>query len=159
ASFSIIGFGVYFMIEDGLKMEPFQVVNQVLIYYMLFDLVFRYFLQKMPVMNIKPLMYLPIKRKGIVNFAISKTMISFFNCLHAFFFIPFSIVLIMEGFPVLQVLAWNLAILGWIYCNNFLNIFVNNKNGVFFGVIGVIVVLVGLQYYGIFDITQFTYPI
>lgn len=159
ASFSIIGFAVYYMIHDSLRMEPFQVVNQVLIYYMLFDLVFRYFLQKMPVMNIKPLMYLPIKRKGIVNFAIGKTMISFFNILHAFFFIPFSIVLIMEGFPVLQVLAWNLAVLGWIYCNNFLNIFVNNKDGVFFGAIGIIVLLVGLQYYGIFDITQFTYPI
>src|SRR5690606_22381517 len=85
--------------------------------------------------------------------------ISFFNVLHAFFFIPFSIVLIMQGFPVLQALAWNLAILGWIYCNNFLNIFVNNKDVVFFAVIAFIFVMIGLQYYGIFDITQFTYPI
>lgn len=159
ASFSILGFGVYFMIEDGLKMEPFQVVNHALIYYMVFDLVFRYFLQKMPVMNIKPLMYLPIKRKAIVNFAIGKTVISFFNILHAFFFIPFSIILMVKGFPVLQVLAWNLAILGWIYCHNFITIFVNNKDVVFFGVIGFLLVMLGLQYYGIFDITQFTYPI
>lgn len=158
-SFSILGFGVYFMIEDGLEMEPFQVVNQALIYYLIFDLVFRYFLQKMPVMNIKPLMYLPIKRKAIVNFAIGKTMVSFFNILHAFFFIPFSIVLIIEGFPIWQVLAWNLAIVGWIYCQNFINIFVNNKDVVFFGVVGLIVVMLGLQYYGVFDITQFTYPI
>ena len=159
ASFSILGFGVYFMIEDGLKMEPFQVVNHALIYYMVFDLVFRYFLQKMPVMNIKPLMYLPIKRKAIVNFAIGKTVISFFNILHAFFFIPFSIILMVKGFPVLQVLAWNLAILGWIYCHNFITIFVNNKDVVFFGMIGFLLVMLGLQYYGIFDITQFTYPI
>ncbi|WP_417369007.1 DUF5687 family protein [Gelidibacter japonicus] len=159
ASFLLLGFGVYFIIEEQFKMEPFQVVNQALIYYMGIDLVFRYFLQKMPVMNIKPLMYLPIKRKAIVNFAIGKTMISFFNILHAFFFIPFSIVLIMEGFPVLQVLAWSFAILGWIYCNNFINIFVNNKDVVFYAVIGSIVAMIGLQYYGIFDITQFTYPI
>lgn len=159
ASFAMLGFGVYFIIEDNLKMEPFQVVNQILIYYMVFDLVFRYFLQKMPVMNIKPLMYLPIKRKAIVNFVIGKTMISFFNVLHAFFFIPFSIILISKGFPVLQILAWNLAILGWIYCHNFINIFVNNKDVVFFGVIGLILVVIGLHYYGVFDITQFTYPI
>lgn len=159
ASFSIMGFGAYYMIEDGLKMEPFQVVNQALIYYMVFDLVFRYFLQKMPVINIKPLMYLPINRTKIVNFAIGKTMISFFNVLHAFFFIPFSIVLIIEGFPVLQVLAWYAAILGLIYCNNFINIFVNNKDIVFFGVVAVILVMIGLQYYGVFDVTQYTYPI
>ena len=159
ASFSILGFGAYYMIEDGLKKEPFQVVNQVAIYYMIFDLAFRYFLQKMPVMNIKPLMYLPIKRNAIVNFAMGKTMISFFNVLHAFFFIPFSIVLIIEGFPVVQVLAWYLAILGWIFCNNFINIFINNKDLVFYGVIGLVIVMMGLQYYDVFDITPYTFPI
>lgn len=159
ASFSILGFGSYYMIEEGLKMEPFQVVNQMLIYYMVFDLAFRYFLQKMPVMNIKPLMYLPVKRDAIVNFAMGKTMISFFNVLHAFFFIPFSIVLIIEGFPVLQVMAWYAAILGWIYCNNFINIFVNNKDVVFYGVAGFVVLMAGLQYFGIFDLTQYTSPI
>lgn len=158
-SFAFLGFGIYYLIEEVLKMEPFQVVNQILIYYMFFDLVFRYFLQKMPVMNIKTLMYLPIKKQAIVNFAISKTMISFFNVLHAFFFIPFAIVLIMEGFAILQVLAWGFAMLGWIYCNNFLNIFINNKDVVFYGVIGFIIAMIGLQYYGVFDITRFTQPI
>ncbi len=159
ASFSILGFGAYYMIEDGLKLEPFQVVNQVAIYYMVFDLAFRYFLQKMPVMNIKPLMYLPIKRKAIVNFAMGKTMISFFNVLHAFFFIPFSIVLIIEDFPPLQVIAWYIAILGWIYCNNFINIFINNKDVVFYGVVAFVIVMIGLQYYGVFDLTYYTAPI
>ncbi|MEO8773159.1 MAG: DUF5687 family protein [Gelidibacter sp.] len=159
ASFSVLGFGAYYMIEKGLDTEPFKMVNQVVIYYMIFDLIFRYFLQKMPVLNIKPLMYLPVKRNAIVNFAIGKTMISFFNVLHAFFFIPFSIVLIIEGFPVLQVMAWYFAILGWIFCNNFLNIFINNKDVVFYGVVGFLVVMIGLQYYDIFDVTQYTYPI
>ena len=158
-SFAMIGFGAYFIIEDHLNLEPFRVVNQILIYYMVMDLVFRYFLQKMPVMNIKPLMYLPVKRNQIVNFAIGKTMISFFNVLHVFFFIPFSVVLIMKGFSVLQVLTWNLAVFGWIYCNNFINIFVNNKDVIFYFVVTLLVVLIGCQYYGVFDITQFTYPI
>ena len=159
ASFSFIGFGAYYMIADGLQKEPFQVVNQVVIYYMIFDLVFRYFLQKMPIMNIKPLMYLPIKRNAIVAFAMGKTMISFFNALHLFFFIPFSIVLIIEGFSVLQVMAWYLAILGWVLCNNFINIFINNKDVVFYTVVALIVVMIALQYYGVFDVTQYTYPI
>ncbi len=158
-TFLLLGFGAYFMIEDGLKREPFEVVNQALIYFMVFDLSFRYFLQKMPVMNIKPLMYLPIKRNAIVNFAIGKTLVSFFNVLHAFFFIPFSIVLIVEGFPVLQVIAWYIAILGLVLCNNFINIFINNKDSVFFAVVGVVIVMMGLQYFGIFDLTNYTAPI
>ncbi|MCK0123147.1 DUF5687 family protein [Gelidibacter sp. F2691] len=158
-SFLILGFGAYFIIEEHLKMEPFEVVNKALVYYMVFDLAFRYFLQKMPVMNIKPLMYLPVKRNAIVNFAIGKTMISFFNLLHAFFFIPFSIVLIMQGFPAIQVIAWYLAILGLVFCNNFINIFINNKDTVFYAVVGIVVVLIGLQYFGVFDLTTYTAPV
>lgn len=157
-TFAILGFGTYYMIEEGLQMEPFQVVNQALIYYLIFDLAFRYFLQKMPVMNIKPLLYLPIKKNAIVSYAMGKTAISFFNVVHVFFFVPFSIILINEGFSVLQVLAWCLAIFGWIFCNNYLNIFINNKDIVFYGAISVIIVMIGLQYYGVFDMTQFTYP-
>ncbi len=159
ASFSILGFGAYYMIADGLDKQPFQVVNQVVIYYMIFDLVFRYFLQKMPVINIKPLMYLPINRSAIVNFAMGKTMMSFFNVLHAFFFIPFSIVLIIEGFPVLQVMAWYLAVLAWVFCNNFINVFINNKDVVFYAVVAFLMVMIGLQYYEVFNITHYTYPI
>ncbi|TDU43561.1 hypothetical protein BXY82_0975 [Gelidibacter sediminis] len=158
-SFLLLGFGAYFMIEEGLKMEPFEVVNQALIYYMVFDLAFRYFLQKMPVMNIKPLMYLPIKRDAIVNFAVGKTMISFFNLLHAFLFVPFSIVLIIEGFPAMQVITWYLAILGLVFCNNFINIFINNKDIVFYTVVGMVIIMMGLQYLEVFDITNFTAPL
>lgn len=158
-SFSMMGFGAYFIIEDGLKKEPFQVINQIMIYYLIFDLAFRYFLQKMPVMNIKPLMYLPIKKKNIVSFAIGKTMISFFNIMHLFFFIPFALVLIMKGFSWPQVLTWSVAMMALVYCNNFLNIFINNKDNVIYGVIAFFVVLAGLQYYSVFDITTFTYPI
>lgn len=158
-SFLILGFGAYYIIEEGFDTEPFSVVNHVLIYYMIFDLAFRYFLQKMPVINIKPLMYLPIQKNAIVKFAIGKTMISFFNVLHAFFFIPFSIVLVIEGFPVWQVLPWYIAILGWVYCNNFINIFINNKDTLFYAVLGSIVLLMGLQYFGVFNITQYAFPI
>lgn len=158
-SFLIFGFGAYYIIQDEFHPEPFQVINRGLIYYMISDLTMRYFLQKMPVMNIKPLMYLPINRKSIVNFALGKTMISFFNIIHAFFFIPFSIVLMIEGFSVLQVMAWYLAILGWTYCNNFINIFINNKDMAFVGVIGLILLMIGLQYYGVFDVTRYFSPV
>lgn len=154
-----IGIGAYYIIEEMLDPDPFKIINKFLIFYLVADLVMRYFLQKMPIVNIKPLLYLPLKKNQIVSFGINKTMISFFNILHAFFFIPFSIVLIIEGHDAINVIGWHLAILGLFYCNNFINIFVNSKDAVFYSIIGVLIILGALFYFDIFDITQFTAPI
>ena len=157
--FLALGVFAYEIIEEFIDPNPFKVVNRFLIFYVIIDLVIRYFLQNMPIINIKPLLYLPIKKNTVINFAISKTTLSFFNIIHAFFFIPFSIVLMFKGHSALQVLGWHLAILGIIYCNNFINIFVNNKDTIFYSILGVIAALVGLTYYGIFDITAYTAPV
>ncbi|MDG5491127.1 DUF5687 family protein [Psychroserpens sp. SPM9] len=154
-----LGVGAFYLIEKHLDADPLEVVNRFLIFYVFIDLVFRYFLQNMPIINIKPLLYLPIKKGKVVNFALNKTIISFFNCVHAFFFIPFSIVLVVEGYSIVNVIGWHLAIMGLIFCNNFINVFVNNKDVVFYGIIGSIITLIGLAYYDIFDITVYTAPV
>ena len=96
--FLSMGVGAYYIIEKAGIGDPLRVVNRFMIYYLAFDLVFRYMLQKMPVTNIKPMLYLPIKKSQVVNFSLGKTVISFFNVAHAFFFIPFSVVLLIEGY-------------------------------------------------------------
>ncbi|WCO01624.1 DUF5687 family protein [Psychroserpens ponticola] len=154
-----LGVGAFYIIEKYLETDPLEVVNRFLIFYIIVDLLIRYFLQNMPIINIKPLLYLPLKKSKVINFALNKTVISFFNSVHAFFFIPFSIVLIIEGYPLINVLGWHLAILGLIFCNNFINVFVNNKDVVFYGILGSVIVLFGLTYYEIFDITTYTAPI
>lgn len=154
-----LGVGAYYIIEELVDPEPFKIINKFLIFYFIGDLVFRYFLQKMPIVNIKPLLYLPLKKDQVVRFGINKTMVSFFNIWHAFFFIPFSIVLLFEGHDFINVLGWHLAMLALVYCNNFINIFINNKDFAFYAVLGVVVVLMALMYYEVFDITQYTAPV
>jgi hypothetical protein len=154
-----LGVGAYYIIEKMVDPEPLKIINQFLIFYFIGDLVFKYFLQKLPIVNIKPLLYLPLKKNQVVRFGINKTMISFFNIWHAFFFIPFSIVLLIEGHSFTNVLGWHIAMLALIYCNNFINIFVNSKDVVFYSVIATLLTLVALLYFDIFDITQFTAPI
>ena len=83
---------------------------------------------------------------------------SFFNTVHAFFFIPFSIVLLIEGYDVLGVICWHIAILCLVYINNFINIILNNKDNLFGIFLGIVAVLAGSQYYQLFDITHFTGP-
>ncbi len=159
AVFLGLGFGAYFMIDEAGWGDPLRVVNRFMVYYLTFDLVFRYMLQKMPVTNIKPLLYLPFKKSQVVNFSLGKTVVSFFNWSHAFFFVPFSVVLLTKGYPFTQVVGWHLALMAIIYCNNFINVMVNNKDAVFYVFAG-LVILAGIsQFYQWFDITLYAQPI
>ncbi|GAA4272189.1 hypothetical protein GCM10022258_14830 [Aquimarina gracilis] len=153
------GVGAFFFIKKELELDPLEVINRFLIYWLVVDLVFRYALQKMPVINITPLLLLPFNKNRIVSFAFGKTIFSFFNIVHAFFFIPFSVLLVTEAeYPVMNVLLWNLGLIALIYSNNFLNIILNKKDNLIFIIGGIVVLLGGLQYFGYFDVTLYTAP-
>ncbi|WP_121375744.1 DUF5687 family protein [Flavobacterium endophyticum] len=154
--FLFMGIGVFYLIKEELNLDPILVVNRYLIYYILLDLMIRLFLQKIPVMNIRPLLTLPIKKSTIVNFALGKTILSFFNFVHCFFFVPFSIVLVIEGYDIVSIILWHIALMALVYANNFFNILLNNKDYLFLIFIGAVLALGTLQYYGLFDITSYT---
>ncbi len=152
------GIGAFFLIKEEFNLDPLETINKLLIYWLVVDLLFRYALQKMPVINIKPLLILPFKKRKIVSFAFGKTVFSFFNIIHAFFFIPFSIVLIGNEYPILDVLLWNIGLAALIYSNNFLNIILNKKDNLIFIIGGILAILGGLHYFEYFDITIYTAP-
>ncbi len=160
--FSLVGGAVatYYFIVEKLKLNPLEVINKFITYWLLLDLVFKYFLQKMPVVNIKPLLILPIKKNKVVNFTIGKTALSFFNFYPAFYFIPVSILMITQGnLPFINVLSWHIAIMGIVYCNNFINILINNKDLLLYSLATTIITFGALQYFQIFDITPYVEPI
>jgi uncharacterized membrane protein YqaE (UPF0057 family) len=156
ACFAIMGTAAFFILKD-MGFEPLQIVNKFMIYYFAVDLMIRYFLQKMPVMNIRPLLTLNIKKGTIVHFSLGKTALSFFNWTHALFFIPFTVVLLVKGYGY-QAILWNIAMFALVYFNNFINILINNKDAVFYSVLAVFAGLGLTQYYNIFDITAYTQP-
>lgn len=156
ASFLISGAGVYYILKKQFpELDPLKLVNSYLLYAVLGDLIFRYLMQKLPIMNIKPLLILPIKRSKLVHYVLGKSSVSFFNILGLFFYFPFSIVLIIEGYNVSGVLGWLFTIILMIQSANFLN-FLINKNNIALIVIGVLLAsLAGLQKFGIYDVTTF----
>lgn len=159
-SLIFIGMGVgSFYILKKMNLEPLSTINKFLIYYFLFDLVVRLLMQAIPVLNIKPLLVLPFKKPTIVHFSLGKTVLSFFNWAHALFFVPFSIVLIIEGYDVAGILCWLIAAFSIVYINNFLNIILNNIDKLFVLFLGIAMALGAAQYYKLFDITAFTGPV
>ena len=158
ASFLILGVGVFFIIKEEFNLEPLAAVNKYLIFYFLADLCARLALQKIPVMNIKPLLLMNIKKLTIVKFTLGKTVFSVFNFFQLFFFVPFTIVLLFQGYDVLSTLLWFVAMICIVYFLNFLNIILNNKDNLFTIFLVILAALIGLQYYEIVDFTVFTFP-
>ncbi|WP_066222756.1 DUF5687 family protein [Formosa haliotis] len=150
-----VGVGVYYIIKKNMpEADPLVIVNNYLIYWFLFDLVFRFFMQQLPVINVKPLMLLPIKRSKVIHFLLGKTLFSFFNMLPLIMFIPFSVVLIINGYPASHVIPWLLGLVCITYCNNFINFLINKNNTIFYVVVAVLLLFIGLEFYGIFKISE-----
>lgn len=156
--FIAMGVGAFYILKE-MKLEPLVTVNKFLIYYFIADLIMRLLLQSIPVLNIKPLLVLPFKRPTIVHFSLGKTALSFFNWIHALFFIPFSVVLFIEGYDIVGITFWLLAIFSLIYINNFLNIILTNIDRLFVVFVVIAIVLGAAQYYDLFDITAFLTPV
>lgn len=119
--FLSIGIGGYFILKKTYPdQDPLHIVNSMLIFAILGDLIFRYLMQKLPVMNIKPLLILPIKKDKLVHYVLGKSAFSGFNFLSLFFYIPFAIVLIGQDYNVAGVLGWLFAIFSKNYLCAFL---------------------------------------
>lgn len=155
----IMGTGLFFIIKKTIPgVDPFILVNNFIIFWFLLDLMIRYFMQQMPVMNIKPLMIIPIKKKTIIHFLLGKTSISFFNIIPLFIFIPFSIVLLIQDsqyeYSGLNVFAWFISVVAITQALNFLNILVNKSNTVFYITLGLLATLGALEYFEIYKVTE-----
>ena len=156
AMFLIMGIGAYYGLKEIYpEQDPLKVVNSFLLFAITGDLIFRYLMQKLPLMNIQPLLTLPIKKNSIVHYVLVKSSFSFFNIMSLFFYIPFAIVLITKGYDTSGVLGWLFLMILLIQSANFLN-FLINKNNIAFG--AMLVVLIGgflVQHYGVFNLAGY----
>lgn len=155
-SFFFLGIGAYYIVKEQFPdTDPLSVVNSFLMYAIVGDLIFRYIMQKLPVMNIKPLLILPIKKSKIVHFILAKSSLSFFNIMGLFFYIPFAIILIKEGYSTSGALGWLATMILLIQSANFFNFLVNKNNAVFGGLITLLVLGYFIQYFNWFDLPGF----
>ena len=138
-------------------MAPFLDINKQLIYGLVYLVVMRYFIQSLPVLNIKPLLLTPLLKKKIVRYVVLKTVPTYFNILPLFFLIPFSISLSQnDDFNALGLIFWNINIVGLIYLTNFFNFLLNNKRNLIY-VLGAFLALIkALDYYSIVDFTIYS---
>ena len=152
-SFLSLGIFSFFILKKTMPdADPLQTVNSFLIFAVIGDLIFRYLMQKMPVMNIKPLLILPVKKTKLVHYVLGKSVFSAFNIFSLFFYIPFAVVLIKEGYSSNGVLGWLFTMILLTQCGNFINFIINKNNIAFWSLAIVLIGTIGLQYYGVYDV-------
>jgi len=146
ACFVVLGVGVYFFVAETVPtVDPLLTVCRYVSLWFLGDLLFRFFAQKLPVLNSKAFMVVPIKKKTIVHYLLLKSSVSAFNIIPLFFFLPFSAVLLFKGYAVTNVLFWLLNMLVLIEVNNFINFIINKSEYYFFVIATVLAVGVFVQ--------------
>jgi len=157
--FLSLGLGLYPILKKQFPdADPLLIVNGFLFYWLLTDLVARFFFQKLPVITIKPLLTLPIKKSKILHYVLGKSAISFFNFLPLFTIIPFGIVLLFQGYSTILVVTWIVLLIIFALIINFLNFIIESKSAdtelSFLPIIIIATGLFGLNYFNIISISN-----
>src|SRR5210317_1853093 len=128
AAFLFLGVGIYFIAQ---KITPDQnpvfFINQFLIYYFGIDLLIRYFVQNLPITDIKPLLIQPISKNKIVQGVMLRSLGSFFNWIPVVILLPFCIVYTLNETTTYTLWIWLLGVLFFAGGNNFLFFFINKS--------------------------------
>ncbi|TLP80817.1 hypothetical protein ES765_06905 [Maribacter sp. ACAM166] len=155
-----MGTGMYFILKKILpNQSPMWSISQYLIYWVLIELFLRYFMQKLPVMDIKPFLTTPVKKSTIAHYILGRSAASIYNLLTFFFVVPFAIVLIFQGYQVLNVLLWVVAVMALVLCINYVNLLINKNEKVLIGLVSILLIGYGLDYFGIFSVKELFAPI
>lgn len=151
--FSGIGIGGYYILKEELPTkDPLDIINSLLLFYFIGDLIIRYLMQKLPVMNIKPMLHLPIKKKKLVHYILTKSVFSFFNIIGLFFYIPFAIVLMKEGYGISNVIGWLIGLFSITIVANYTNFLINKNNIALVILATILISAITLQTYNIYNL-------
>ncbi|MGB3150842.1 MAG: DUF5687 family protein [Maribacter sp.] len=157
---AVSGAGMYFILREIFPdQNPMWMISQYLVYWILIELFLRYFMQKLPVMDIKPFLTTPVKKSSIAHYILGRSGASFYNLLSLFFFVPFAIVLLFQGYPALNVILWVIAIFAIVLCGNYVNLLINKNDKALIAIVSILIAVYALDYFQIFSIKAFFGPI
>lgn len=156
--FLLAGIGLYPLLAKYYPGEdPMIIANRYILLWFFAELTLRFFLQTLPVLDIKPLLILPIRKRKLVNFVLFKSLFSFFNFLPLLIIIPFGIFnLYQNDYRTSSVIAWMVAIYGLSLSANFANFIIKKRFTenlkALLPVVGLLLILAALDYLGFLGI-------
>lgn len=157
AYFAIFGVIAYYGIKEEMPdVNPVFIINKYLIFWFVLELNYRFFLQKIPFMEIKPFMIQNVKRKSVVHYLLGKSLLSMYNFFPFFFFLPFTISALIDGVSFIHIFPWFIAMLSIEVCIHFLIFLIDKNDKIFFGTLVTLLALIGLFYFDIVNIPMYS---
>ncbi|SFB76895.1 hypothetical protein SAMN04487907_101541 [Zunongwangia mangrovi] len=158
--FLFMGIGLYPILK---KIYPDNVpllkLNEFILGWLAFELIFRFFMQSLPVVQIKPLLLQNIRKSKVINFVLLKSLFSFYNILPLLIYVPFAVVVAVKtDYTAVSMIGWSISVLFLSFSINFFNFLIKKKFAEdlksFLPAIIVILTLAGLEYFNIVPVSE-----
>ena len=142
------GIAVYPILSDQFpERDPISVINSVLVIIFILELIIRYFLQQLPVTEIKSFLLLSIPKKRIIRNVLFRSLLSVYNAIPVLFYLPISISMLQDDYALGQVIAWWLAVTAFSLCLNFISFLATKNNKALAGFVILIILLYLIESY------------
>ncbi|UAB86379.1 hypothetical protein INR75_04545 [Zunongwangia sp. SCSIO 43204] len=158
--FLFMGIGLYPILK---KIYPDNVpllkLNEFILGWLAFELIFRFFMQSLPMVQIKPLLLQNIRKAKVINFVLLKSLFSFYNILPLLIYVPFAVVVAVKtDYTAVSMIGWAISVLFLSFSINFFNFLIKKKFAEdlksFLPAIIVILALAGLEYFNIVPVSE-----
>ncbi len=160
----LLGFSLKFIIEDSLRKENTIVfLNSLLVFFFLFEWIYRFMFQKLPVIELENFLHLPISKSSIIHYLLARSFISLFSIIAFLLFTPFAIMEVAIVHDSAAALYWLATIILISWALHWAMLWYKQKFGD--SIIGIIVVFAVLgialasAYYGWFNIGEIFSPV
>lgn len=90
--------------------EHIALLNSFMIYFFLAEFLYRYFIQKLPVIELESLLHLPIGKRRIIQMLLIRSFISPLSIIAILLYLPFSIEVVSVKYGALGAVTWVSAI-------------------------------------------------
>lgn len=159
ASFGFLGYFLKEILQDAFndpeKVTP--ILSGGILFYLLTDLVMRFFLQDLSVIAVQHYLSLPISKKKIIHFLLQSSIFNFFNLLPLLFLVPWAIRVIPEEYSLMHQIIWPISMMAVIFTNHYLAIYLKRVLAVdakiFWAIVIALGALYGLHYFEVLDLT------
>ena len=136
------GIAVYPILSDQFpERDAISVINSVLVLIFILELIIRYFLQQLPVTEIKSFLLLSIPKKRIIRNVLFRSLLSVYNAIPVLFYLPISISMFQDDYALGRVIAWWIAVTALSLCLNFISFLANKNNKTLVGFVVLIILL------------------
>ena len=142
------GIAVYPILSDQFpERDPISIINSVLVLIFISELIIRYFLQQLPVTEIKSFLLLSIPKKRIIRNVLFRSLFSVYNATPVLFYLPISISMLQDDYALGQVIAWWVAVTAFSLCLNFISFLATKNNKALAGFVILIILLYLIESY------------